>query len=277
MRRVILAVIVALVAAGAGVAGAARDPHAALEDRIRNADSVRVVRVREPVSGETGAPGEDRLADFIVEREGRAQGPWQASMAAALTEAMRRFPVPETCSREPGVRRIRFGVQFFTGDVRITLIVYLADRCIEFWTGRTFTGSAELHDVAPRVLALLKQAFPADTTVRRLGLSGLIACEDVVREHPETPLVTQPPEATRMVPATYPKAAKKARIEGRVLLQATIESDGTVSAIKVLESVPELDAAAIAAVRQWTFEPGLDCEGSPVTAVLNIPVVFKLD
>jgi len=277
MRRGVLAVMVALVAAGVGVAGAARDPNAALEDRIRNADSVRVVRVREPVSGETGAPGEDRLADFIVEREGQAPGALQASMAAALTEAMHRFPAPETCSREPGLRRIRFGVQFFAGDLRITLIVYLADRCFEFWTGRTFAGSAELHDVAPRVLALLKQAFPADTTVRRLGLSGLISCEDVVREHPEAPLVTQPPEATRIVPAQYPKAAKKAKIEGRVRLQATIESDGTVSDIKVLESVPELDAAAIAAVRQWTFEPGLDCEGRAVAAVLVIPVNFKLD
>ena len=277
MRRMVLAAVLALAPAGAGVAGAAKDPNAALEDHIRNADSVRVVRVREPVSGETGLPGEDRLADFIVVREGQAQGAWQASMAGALTEAMRRFGAPETCGRESGLRRIRFGLQFFNDDLRITIILYLADRCFEFWTARTFAGSAEMHDVAPRILALLKQAFPADTTVRRLGLSGLISCDDYMREHPEGPLITQPPEATRMVPPQYPKSAKKAKIEGRVLLQARIEVDGTVSEIKVLESVPELDAAAIAAVRQWTFEPGLDCEGSPMTAMLVIPVLFKLD
>lgn len=277
MRRAVIAVIVALAPAGAGVTGAAKDPHAALEERIRSADSVRVVRVREPVSGETGAPGEDRLADFIVEGEGRADGAWKASMAGAITEAMRRFPAPETCRRESGLRRIRFGVQFWKGDERITIVLYLADRCFEFWTARNFGGSAEMHDVGPRILALLKQAFPADTTVRHLGLSGLISCDDYIREHPGGPLVTQPPEATRMVPPRYPKAAKKAKIEGRVLIQARIEDDGTVSEIKVLETVPELEAAAIAAVRQWSFEPALDCEGRPVAALLVIPVHFKLD
>jgi protein TonB len=198
-------------------------------------------------------------------------------MAGALTEAMRRFPAPEICRREPGERRIRFGVQFFNGDLRITIVLYLADRCFEFWTARTFKGSAGMHDVAPRILALLKQGFPADTTVRRLGLAGLISCEDYAREHPGTPPVTQPPEATRIVPAQYPKQAKKAKIQGRVLIQAMVEVDGTVSELKVMESVPELDAAAIAAVRQWSFEPALDCEGRPVAAQLLIPVLFKLD
>jgi TonB family protein len=198
-------------------------------------------------------------------------------MAGALTEAIRRFPAPEICRRESGLRRIRFGLQFFNGDLRITIILYLADRCFEFWTARTFAGSAEMHDVAPRILALLKQAFPADTTVRRLGLSGLISCEDYAREHPEAPPVMQPPEATRIVPARYPKQAKKAKIEGRVMVQAMIGADGTVSDLKVVESVPGLDAAALAAVEQWTFDPALDCDGRPVAARLVIPVVFKLD
>jgi TonB family protein len=277
MRTAVIAAIVVLASAGAGVAAAAKNPHAALEERIRSADSVRVVRVREPVSGETGAPGEDRLADFIVEGEGRADGEWRTSMAGAITEAMRRFSAGETCPRESGPRRIRFGVEFFAGDPPVTIILYQADRCFEFWTGRTFQGSAGLHDIAPRVLALLKQAFPADTTVRRLGLSGLISCEDYVREHPEAPPVMQPPEATRIVPARYPKQARKAKIEGRVMVQALIGADGTVSDLKVVESVPALDAAALAAVEQWTFDPALDCDGHPVAARLVIPVVFKLD
>ena len=238
---------------------------------------MRVARVREPLTGETGSPGEDHLHDLIVEREALVDSAWMASMADALTEAIRRFPLPEICPREPGGRRIRFGVQFIGGDRRTTLILYLADRCFEFWTGRTFEGSAEMHGIAPRILALLKQAFPADTTVRHLDLKGLISCEDHHREHPEESLVEQPPEATRRVPPKYPKEAKKARIEGRVLLSVTIGADGVPGEVKVLESVPGLDAAAIASVREWEFAPALDCGGNPVASSLDIPVHFKLD
>src|SRR5262249_55361707 len=149
--------------------------------------------------------------------EARVDSAWKASMADAITEAMHRFHAPEICPREPGARRIRFGIQFIRGDERATILLYLADHCFEFWTGRSFVGSAEMHDTTPRILALLKRAFPTDTTVRHLDLKGLISCEDYQREHPEASPVEQPAEVTRMVPPRYPKDAKKARIEGRVL------------------------------------------------------------
>ena len=261
----------------ARTAGAAVDLNAEIEQRIRGADSARVVRVREPRSGEICLAGEDHLDDFIVEREGRAQGMWTASMAQALVEAVRRFPAPVICPRERGQRPIRFGVQFFTGPRRTTIILYLAERCFEFWTARTFEGSAEMHDIAPRILALLKRAFPADTTVQHLDLKGLISCEDYMREHPEGSLLVQPPEPIRRVPPRYPKEARKARIEGEVLVQAWVGVDGQVGETRVLRSVPGLDAAAVAAVRQWQFEPALDCWRQPVATWVALPVAFKLD
>jgi len=236
-----------------------------------------VARVRDPIAGETGSPGEDHLNDIIIEREARMDSAWKAAMADAITEAMRRFAGPEICSREPGARRIRFGVQFIRRDQRATIILYLADRCFEFWSGRAFVGSAEMHGTAPRILALLKQAFPGDTTVRHLDLKGLISCDDFRREHPEESMIEQAPEATRRVPPRYPKEARKAKIEGRVLLYVTIGANGAIGEVKVLESVPELDAAAIASVREWEFAPALDCWGNPVASSLDIPVRFKLD
>lgn len=236
-----------------------------------------MARVREPLAGETGTPGDDHLDDIVIEREARVDSTWKAAMAEALTEAMRRFAGPEICPREPGARRIRFGVQFIGRDRRATIILYLADRCFEYWTGRTFVGSAEMHGTAPRILALLKQAFAADTTVRHLDQKGLISCEDFHREHPEASLIEQPPEATRRVPPNYPRQAKKARIEGRVLLRVAIGADGVPGEVKVLESVPGLDDAAIASVRQWEFTPALDCWGYPAASSLDIPVSFKLD
>ena len=90
-------------------------------------------------------------------------------------------------------------------------------------------------------------------------------------------MIEQAPEATRRVPPRYPKEARKAKIEGRVLLHVTIGADGAIGEVKVLESVPELDAAAIASVREWEFAPALDCWSNPVASSLDIPVRFKLD
>ena len=278
MRRVVAAVIVALVPAGASVAAAATtaDLNTAIEDAIRTADTVRVARVREPNTGEAGAPGTDRLSDIVIEREAKVDAAWREAMAQMLVEAIRRFPQPEICPRDPGRRRIQFGVQFAGAGQRTTLLVYLADRCFEFWTGRTFEGSAEMHDLAPRILALLKQAFPTDTTVRHLDLKGLISCADYHREHPEESQIEQMPEPTRMVPPRYPKGAKKEKLEGRVVLRVQIGEDGSVGEVKVEQSVPGLDEAAIASVREWEFAPALDCDGNAVAAWLVVPVRFTL-
>ena len=80
-----------------------------------------------------------------------------------------------------------------------------------------------------------------------------------------------------MVPPRYPKEAKKAKLEGLVLLQVRIEADAVISEVKVSQSVPGLDAAAIEAVREWQFLPALNCSGDPVAAWLMVPVRFKLD
>src|SRR5262249_32095267 len=173
-RIALLGLLATAALAPAALAAGPSDPRLEVEERIRTADSVRVARVREPLAGETGTPGDDHLDDIVIEREARVDSTWKAAMAEALTEAMRPLPGPEICPRERGARRIRFGVQFIGRDRRATIILYLADRCFEYWTGRTFVGSAEMHGTAPRILALLKQAFAADTTVRHLDQKGLI-------------------------------------------------------------------------------------------------------
>jgi len=274
MRRAVLAMIVAF--APAAVAHAAVDLNAEIEQRIQRADSVRVVRMREPLSGESCAPGDDHLDDFIIERVGRAEGTWKSDMAEVLAGAMRRFPGPEVCPRQSGRRIVRFGVEFFTGDRRTSFVVYFAERCIEFWSGRVFEGSAEMQRFAPQILALLKRAFPTDTTVRHLDLNGRMRCEDYMREHPGAAPVEQAPEATRRVPPDYPGEAKKAKVDGVVTVGAMVRTDGTVGETRILKSIPALDDAAVAAVRQWRFEPALDCWGRPVATWLAIPVRFAL-
>lgn len=83
------------------------------------------------------------------------------------------------------------------------------------------------------------------------------------------------PEVVRRVPPEYPNAARKAGVSGKVMVQALIGRDGLVKDTRVVESIPPLDRAAVAAVRQWEFKPAQG-DGRSVAVWVGIPVSFKL-
>ena len=75
---------------------------------------------------------------------------------------------------------------------------------------------------------------------------------------------------------TYPEAARRAGVEGTVIVRATIAADGSVATAEVLQSVhPLLDAEALAAVRRARFEPAAK-DGRPVAAEIGAPFLFGL-
>jgi periplasmic protein TonB len=84
------------------------------------------------------------------------------------------------------------------------------------------------------------------------------------------------PKKTHNVAPTYPEMAKRARVQGTVILEATISPQGRVTDVKVLRGIPMLDEAAMSAVRQWTYSPTL-LNGSPVPVIMSVTVNFKLD
>ena len=75
----------------------------------------------------------------------------------------------------------------------------------------------------------------------------------------------------------YPKDAEKQKVEGRVMVMFVVETDGSVSDVKVAKQVfPSLDAEAIRVVEampKWT--PGRD-KGKVVRVKYNLPIVFRL-
>jgi protein TonB len=73
----------------------------------------------------------------------------------------------------------------------------------------------------------------------------------------------------------YPPMAKQARVEGTVILEATINSQGRVTDVKVLRGIPLLDNAAIDAVRQWQYSP-TRLNGTPVPVIMTVTVNFRL-
>jgi len=85
----------------------------------------------------------------------------------------------------------------------------------------------------------------------------------------------RPPNKIKDVKPVYPPIAQAARVEGMVIIEATIGPTGSVLEAKLLRSIPLLDAAALEAVRQWEFTPTL-LNGSPVAVVMTITVNFTL-
>jgi TonB family protein len=73
----------------------------------------------------------------------------------------------------------------------------------------------------------------------------------------------------------YPIEAKKAGISGKVTLQAVIGVDGLVVEAQAVSGPPELQQAAIKAVKAWKFKPFL-LNGEPLEVNTTINVVFTL-
>jgi protein TonB len=91
---------------------------------------------------------------------------------------------------------------------------------------------------------------------------------------PDDPSAT-PPKLGRQTKPHYPADAFRKRIQGTVLVEFLIDEAGRVVHAEVRESIPALDAAAVATIRQWQFEPG-QSGGKPIITLAQAPVTFRL-
>jgi len=85
----------------------------------------------------------------------------------------------------------------------------------------------------------------------------------------------KPPQRVAYAPPVYPTIAQTAKIEGLVILEATIDEQGIVRDVRVLRSIPMLDKAAIEAVTKWRYTP-TRLNGVAVPIILTVTVSFTL-
>jgi protein TonB len=85
----------------------------------------------------------------------------------------------------------------------------------------------------------------------------------------------KPPQRITYVPPVYPTIAQTAKIEGLVILEATIDEQGIVRDVRVLRSIPMLDKAAIESVSKWRYTP-TRLNGVAVPIILTVTVSFSL-
>ena len=75
----------------------------------------------------------------------------------------------------------------------------------------------------------------------------------------------------------YPKDAIKQQVGGRVMVMFVVETDGTLSNVRVAKKVfPSLDSEAVRVVKTMPkWKPGKE-KGRPVRVNFTLPVVFSL-
>jgi TonB family protein len=77
------------------------------------------------------------------------------------------------------------------------------------------------------------------------------------------------------VTPVYPAAARDAKFAGVVILEVSIGADGRVVDVEVVRSIPELDQAAIDAIKQWEYVPLL-VDDVPTPTTFEVTVQFSL-
>jgi len=86
----------------------------------------------------------------------------------------------------------------------------------------------------------------------------------------------KPPVAIKQVTPVHPPELMKKMVNGRAVIECLISETGAIQEVKVAAaSEPQFGEAAVAALKQWEFQPG-ERAGKPVPVHLQVPFDFRL-
>ena len=159
-----------------------------------------------------------------------------------------------------------------------------------FRIAMAFKNSGD-YPAAQTILLYLEESAPEyEAASRRLLLARVRAALGLAPPPAKSPPVAEPrfehpvrvggdvtrPELLSRVDPEYTWEARRARIQGVVIVEVVIDTAGRVTDVKVLKPLPMgLDRAAVAAVKRWTFRPAM-YQGKPVAVHYNLTVNFRL-
>jgi len=83
------------------------------------------------------------------------------------------------------------------------------------------------------------------------------------------------PQRVSQAQPVYPAIAKIGKVQGTVDISVVIDAGGNVEQAQVVRSIPQLDAAAVEAVRKWKYSPTI-VNGVAVPVTMVVHVTFAL-
>lgn len=230
------------------------------------------------------SPSRPTLAPEQV-REARLDRAWGIKLARTLgLGAFHAIDTPQTLAWWPEGRDDSRApmIRIAPADSRDSLSVEIVfeRRAAVVRCGARAISFIELAAVIPELFDQVALALPGDTTLEhsrplRPEANPPDPQHSQVPAYGDYVYVEELPEAITKPPVVYPEAARRAGIEGTVLVQALVGRDGHVLDVRVQKSIPELDSAAVANVQRWVFKPALT-KGQPVAVWVAIPVRFTL-
>lgn len=146
----------------------------------------------------------------------------------------------------------------------------------------------EAEESIQRAIAILGKTYGDQTPLAALARTRFASIEtklgkgDPSKEPAKDPPVPKPrqdvkaPHLTFSPRPKYTEKARKAKIQGTVLISLVVSSNGEPINIKVGLPLGEgLDENAIEAVKEWRFQPGTK-NGEPVSVQASVEVNFRL-
>jgi protein TonB len=256
-----------LLCAGHALAAPPERPFADLKEIVSRAKDIRVLRhswdettlaVRIEASARADDAWLERLVDVGLRESGRRA---ESSCAVA-------------CRSCPG--QLHVDITFKSGRMSYFLSLFMREGLAFLRTNSAAAWS--FADSLGPVLDLLREGLPKDaltqewvaTTVPPAPLDA-----DSAAYRGNDVLVSGMPEALTRVAPSYPTRAREKGVSGVVQVQALLTASGLVDRVRVAESVPDLDEAALEAVRQWKFKPAT-CGGRPVPVWVMVPIRFTI-
>jgi protein TonB len=110
------------------------------------------------------------------------------------------------------------------------------------------------------------------------AVGGVVEALPEVKAEPQVVQVggaVREPTKVKHVNPVYPDVAARAMVQGNVIVELHVGTDGRVNDAQIVKGIPLLNDAALAAVRQWVYTPPL-VDGVPVRLVMTVTVRFKL-
>jgi periplasmic protein TonB len=84
------------------------------------------------------------------------------------------------------------------------------------------------------------------------------------------------PRVTKQVSVHYTSRTMREKMQGTITLKCVVSSEGTTRNVEIVNRLDwELDDNAVAALKQWKFEPG-QRDGKPVAVRITVDMTFTL-